>query len=120
MGTELTTNKHPDLYENSYWQLTQNATKCDTCADLIQSGSRHDFVRCRCGAVAVDGGLSYVRRAFSGPYTDDCIWTALSESQVRDKIRYFQDLDQSHGSNSWTDFIQAGKRLLKDWYDQTT
>ena len=37
---------------------------CRNCADVIESKHRHDFVRCKCGAIATDGGLEYVRRCF--------------------------------------------------------
>jgi hypothetical protein len=43
-------------------QLTRNAAQCKKCGDLIVSKHRHDFVKCKCGAIAVDGGLSYIRR----------------------------------------------------------
>ena len=39
-----------------------NKIKCKKCGDIIESKTRHDFVSCKCGAVAVDGGDSYLRR----------------------------------------------------------
>ena len=42
--------------------LTRNALQCKKCGDLIVSKHRHDFVTCKCGAIAVDGGLNYSRR----------------------------------------------------------
>jgi hypothetical protein len=43
-------------------RLIRNAAQCKKCGDLIVSKHRHDFVKCECGAIAVDGGLSYIRR----------------------------------------------------------
>jgi len=43
-------------------RVTRNAAQCRKCGDLIVSRNRHDFVRCGCGAIAVDGGLSYLKR----------------------------------------------------------
>ncbi len=43
--------------------ILRNMGKCNECGDVIESVHRHDFVRCSCGAVAVDGGKSYLRRA---------------------------------------------------------
>ena len=40
-----------------------NQVKCKKCGDIIRSCNRHDMVRCSCGAVAVDGGSWYLRRA---------------------------------------------------------
>lgn len=40
----------------------RNIAKCRKCGDIIESKSRHDFVRCKCGAIFLDGGFDYVRR----------------------------------------------------------
>lgn len=39
-----------------------NKIKCKKCGDIIESKNRHDFVSCKCGSVAVDGGNSYLKR----------------------------------------------------------
>jgi hypothetical protein len=41
--------------------IIRNAAKCAKCRDVIQSTHNHDFVSCNCGAIAVDGGNSYLR-----------------------------------------------------------
>lgn len=38
--------------------------RCLACNDIIQSTHRHDFVRCECGAIFVDGGSDYLRMGF--------------------------------------------------------
>lgn len=43
-------------------QIVKNAAECARCGDVIESKHRHDFVSCKCGAIFVDGGLSYLRR----------------------------------------------------------
>lgn len=53
--------------------IIRNAIKCNKCGDIIESKSVHDFVFCKCGAVAVDGGHDYLRR--SGTLGD---WTDMS------------------------------------------
>lgn len=35
--------------------------KCVRCEDIIQSKHRHDYVKCRCGAIFIDGGSDYLR-----------------------------------------------------------
>lgn len=42
-------------------QLTRNAWQCSECNDIVESKSVHDFRKCSCGALAVDGGLEYSR-----------------------------------------------------------
>lgn len=39
-----------------------NKIQCKNCKDIIESIDVHDFKWCSCGAVAVDGGLEYLRR----------------------------------------------------------
>ena len=35
--------------------------RCPKCQDVIFSNSRHDWERCLCGAVFIDGGWDYTR-----------------------------------------------------------
>lgn len=42
--------------------IIQNQIRCKKCGDEPFSASRHNYVSCKCGAVAVDGGLSYLKR----------------------------------------------------------
>jgi hypothetical protein len=41
---------------------TRHAMRCKKCGDTIESKSRHDYVRCSCGAIALDGGISLGNR----------------------------------------------------------
>lgn len=43
-------------------QLVSNKARCRQCDDVIESTHRHDFVWCKCGAIAVDGGTAYLKR----------------------------------------------------------
>lgn len=42
-----------------------NAITCLKCKDLIVSMHIHDFRWCSCESVAVDGGRSYLKRAYA-------------------------------------------------------
>jgi hypothetical protein len=44
--------------------IKTNKIRCKHCEDVIESTYRHDYVSCKCGAVAVDGGKDYLRRSF--------------------------------------------------------
>lgn len=35
--------------------------KCIKCNDIIESKFRHDYVKCSCGAIFVDGGDDYLK-----------------------------------------------------------
>ncbi len=41
------------------------AIKCRRCGDTIFSRARHDYRKCSCGDIAIDGGFDYVKMAFS-------------------------------------------------------
>lgn len=55
-----------------------NAVRCNLCGDEIESKHSHDYVRCKCGACAVDGGRDYLRRSCLNisDYTDISITQA--------------------------------------------
>ena len=57
-------------------KIIKNAIQCKLCGEVIESKHVHDFVQCKCGACAVDGGHEYLRRCFRDK---DC-YIDLSES----------------------------------------
>ena len=46
-------------------KIIHNRARCKRCGETIESTFRHDFVSCKCGAIAVDGGTDYLRRSGS-------------------------------------------------------
>lgn len=52
-------------------RIIVNKITCKKCGDVIESTYTHDYKTCKCGAVAVDGGHSYLRRCFRGDTTPD-------------------------------------------------
>ena len=60
-------------------KITKNAIQCKLCGEIIESTYTHDFVQCKCGACAVDGGHDYLRRCFKDK---DCyIDLSITEEQ---------------------------------------
>ena len=57
-------------------KIIKNAIQCKLCGEVIESKHVHDFVQCKCGACAVDGGHDYLRRCFR----DKNCYIDLSES----------------------------------------
>jgi Zn finger protein HypA/HybF involved in hydrogenase expression len=51
---------HVDLRTH---EIVRNAIRCRRCNTVIESESAHDFKRCPCGAVAVDGGRHCLNRS---------------------------------------------------------
>jgi len=42
-------------------KIIHNAAQCKLCGNIIESVHRHDYVRCQCGEIFVDGGREYLR-----------------------------------------------------------
>lgn len=47
--------------------ILRNSAKCLECGDVIESKHRHDWVKCSCGNIFVDGGKVYIRRGVADP-----------------------------------------------------
>jgi len=39
-----------------------NKIRCKKCNDIIESKTVNDFKKCKCGAIAIDGGKQYLKR----------------------------------------------------------
>ena len=63
-------------------KIIRNAIQCKLCGEVIESTDRHNYVECKCGACAVDGGHDYLRRSFKG---QDC-YIDLSVTEEIDDI----------------------------------
>lgn len=57
-------------------KIIKNAIQCKLCGDIIESTYRHEYIQCKCGACAVDGGHDYLRRSYRA---EDC-YIDLSET----------------------------------------
>lgn len=57
-------------------KIVRNSARCAKCGDEVESRHRHDFVACGCGAIFVDGGTDYLRRACREP--GDLIETSVT------------------------------------------
>ena len=61
-------------------KIITNKIKCNYCGDIIESKTVHDYKKCKCGKVSVDGGHYYLRRNFPGEvsFNPDKHFTDLS------------------------------------------
>ena len=103
-------NKNKDT-EKSYNKpiILSNKIQCKHCGDVIESFHQHDFKFCSCGAVAVDGGTSYLRR-LGADFID------LSEITSEDEEDWFEKVRETF---TWKSYGKSGKEpakniLLKD------
>lgn len=47
-------------------KIITNKIQCKHCGDIIESTRVHDYKKCKCGKVSVDGGKEYMSRNFPG------------------------------------------------------
>ena len=61
--------------------ILSNKIQCRNCGDIIESFYTHDFKRCSCCRVFVDGGKEYGRRGFTYSH-DDYIELSVFSNEV--------------------------------------
>ncbi len=66
-------------------KIIKNALQCKLCGEVIESTYRHEYVQCKCGACAVDGGYDYLRRSFRDKdcYIDLSVTEAVSDKDEK-------------------------------------
>ena len=64
--------------------ITRNVAKCGKCGDIIESRHRHDFVRCGCDAIFLDGGTEYIR--YGGDSLADIKLLTEKRSKTREEV----------------------------------
>lgn len=76
--------------------ILRNSIKCNHCNDEIESKHRHDFVRCKCGKVAVDGGLDYDKRMFTSllDFTNTSITDNGTHELRREHLKWGNNYDK--------------------------
>jgi hypothetical protein len=76
--------------------ILKNSIKCNHCNDEIESKHRHDFVKCKCGKIAVDGGKDYRRTMFTeiSDFTDTSIDDDGSHELRRQYITWGNSYDK--------------------------
>lgn len=57
--------------------------ECPECGDRVWSRHRHDWRKCKCGAVFVDGGRDYLRVGT----LKDCAWPKTVEIETTEEGR---------------------------------
>lgn len=61
--------------------------ECLGCHTVITSTHRHDYVSCKCGALAVDGGWDYARRVMApgAHWRDLSLYRPCSDEECPDR-----------------------------------
>lgn len=78
-------------------RILVNAAECVFCGDYIQSKHRHDYVSCKCGLIAVDGGVDYLRRTGNkSDLIEKSITTADDFELIREKFCRWNVVDNKY------------------------
>lgn len=67
----------------------RNIAQCRKCEDVIESKCRHDFVRCKCGNIFIDGGQDYQRAGAAD--LDDVIFLDKMPGEEETPTRKFRE-----------------------------
>ena len=94
--------------------LLRNSAICNHCKDELESKHRHDFVKCSCGKLAIDGGKDYGRTLFETVegYTD----TSIHDDGTHDLRRQYL----TWGSNYDKDMNRLPETVYKAIMDMTS
>lgn len=92
--------------------IVRNMAKCKQCGDVIESKFRHDYVTCSCGSIAVDGGKSYLRRAFKD---EDSIeemseMKEISEEEYQAILQLRKDAARKYNEELLLEIFKAGEK----------
>jgi hypothetical protein len=94
--------------------LIYNAVQCNLCNDVIESYHRHDFKKCSCKNVTVDGGLDYIRYGWAGAaqsitplylYIEDNPFSVIREYFYRWNVLKQEYVKLKDVSNDWLEAL---------------
>lgn len=60
-------------------EIVSNKARCNLCGDIIESEHTHDFRRCSCGNLSIDGGIDYLKRLVKHSRET---WTEMTEYSI--------------------------------------
>jgi len=75
--------------------ILKNRAFCLECNTEIESTHRHDFVRCPCGNLAVDGGKDYLKRS-AKDFNKIKDTSIIVEEKTAEELSYDEKLTQCH------------------------
>ena len=85
-------------------KIIKNSILCKLCGDIIESTYRHQYVECKCGTCAVDGGHYYLRRSFKEKdhYIDLSVTEKICDTEKRLKRLNYQPIFIDSFNSPWT------------------
>jgi ribosomal protein S27AE len=81
--------------------IIRNSARCPRCGDEIVSRHKHDFVRCSCEFMAVDGGSSYLKRLGSLAIDTSIVAVREPEDLGDENFGQMQDFAHAYHEEGW-------------------
>lgn len=80
------------------------AIRCRICRDIIYSRARHDFRKCSCGAVSIDGGFDYTHIGYERQPVPKAfvMWVQTTKEKLYDDWNNRIDL---YGRLKWNEYL---------------
>jgi len=112
--------EHLESYKGHFVKIIKNSAQCRLCGDIITSKHVHDYERCKCGEISVDGGNEYLRRSAKDLHNlIDCSESRnLSFQEIKNlKTTAMKQMRESSYSDSYyKNLIAAAEYYANLWY----
>lgn len=102
-------------------KIVRNSAKCLRCGDEIESKHRHDFKRCSCGNISVDGGKDYLKRSImrDKDWKDTSIWEPKQDDnkklyECRYEVVYYALANDAKAAQQLVSTVSSDDPF--DWY----
>ena len=72
------------VFEGERYFLVRNMIQCTMCSEVIETRAVNDYIRCRCGHVAISGGFEYPNQFYGKPedILDVSIWKTKAGKEL--------------------------------------
>jgi len=74
-----------------------SAIKCINCGDIIFSRARHDYHKCTCGNIAIDGGFDYIKIGFKSGMKSPEVFQFESKRSKKELYDDWNDMKDKYG-----------------------
>lgn len=75
--------------------IFRNSAICLSCNTEIESKHRHDYIRCPCGSLAVDGGKEYLKRS-AKDFNKVKETSVFIEAPTPERLTYEDKIEKCH------------------------
>ncbi len=97
--------------------IKRNAAQCLKCDDVIESKHVHQFVRCSCGEIFVDGGKEYLRRGANSFDNLIDLSEYYTEEDWKEVEAYRLTFDYKEAKRKYQEEVYKAVMRAKEFYE---